>query len=319
MKEYHVADSLSSSGYPDTAVGITGNGRNPYAYTVVPPIGRLLDAIRAHCGVGGTIRPRNRTLADWANYASAGHIAPLLDQLACDGRILYDRSTGLITLLFDPARDQLIPDGINADDSEESALIPSLDRFLAQQEAEFQSDPAWDQNAQCMEDSCLTTTGDSESVAVKTQIPCGGESIPPPDHPILLLLAELGLKPGRGVFERGMAAHTWMPQQIRDRYEYDQERIKNSNGTKHIGIFWTAFLHGELAPSRPDPAAPLDPQSYANRDGFALGSVRHRRRSSRSAIGQCGCVATGRPTITRPRSVTADFCKADWPMAIATK
>jgi hypothetical protein len=107
MQAYHASNSVSSGGYSDNPVrkmrSRRGEMTNPYAYEVIPPIGRLLGAISDHCSVGGTIRPRNRTLAEWANYASAGHIAPLLDQLACDGWILYDRTTGLITLLYDPA------------------------------------------------------------------------------------------------------------------------------------------------------------------------------------------------------------------------
>lgn len=249
---------------------------NPYAYEVVPPIGRLLDAICAHCGVGGTIRPRNRTLADWAGYRSAGHVGELLDQLACDGRILYDRTTGLITRLFDPERDQLIPSGITSEDAEEaddSALIPSRDRVLGQQDAENESIPRRDQNAPRMEDHVLvTTTRDSESVVVnKIKIPCAADLIPPMDHPTRLLLSELLPPPGRGVIERVLAKRDWTPQQIRDRYEYDKPRIENSGGKNTWGIFWTALMAGELAPARADPDRPIDVAAYADDPGYALG------------------------------------------------
>jgi hypothetical protein len=92
------------------------------------------------------------------------------------------------------------------------------------------------------------------------------------DNPIALLLAELLPPPGRSVLERVLAARNWTPQQIRDRYEFDQARIDASGGKLHIGIFWTALMAGELAPPRADPERPLDPAAYADRDGFKLGS-----------------------------------------------
>ena len=123
-------------------------------------------------------------------------------------------------------------------------------------------------------ESTTTRIIDSESVVVNGGDARGGRKGPitARDHPILLLLIELGLTPGPGVFERGMAARDWTPQQTRDRYEYDKPRIENSGGKKHWGIFWTAFMAGELAPARPDPTAPLDPASYAGDSLYRLGS-----------------------------------------------
>jgi len=247
---------------------------NPYAVTTIPPIGRLLDAICAHCGVGGTIRPRNRTLADWANYASAGHITPLLDQLACDGRILYDRTTGLITRLFDPTRDQLIPRGINSEDEEEnddSALIPSRDRDLGQQDAENESIPRRDQNAPHMEDHVLVAAADhdSDSAAARYKIPCSVESIPPRDQNAARFLAE------KGADEVIITdAFTVRPDltlsQVRDTWAHFEPRIKAKRCT--IGAFFKAIRRGQLHSAPPDPQRPLNPESYADDPAFKLGS-----------------------------------------------
>lgn len=248
---------------------------NPYAYEVIPPIGRLLTIICANLRVGGCFRPGNRQLAIWAKYQSAGHIPNLLDQLACDGWITYDRESRLITLLRDPAEGSVIPsmdqrslDGI---DSEETDLIPSRDRDFGQQDAETESIPSRDQLAQRMEDSCLAAADhDSESAAARYKIPCAAEMIPSQDHPIALLLAELDKTPGRGVLEK-VLVRDWTPQEIRDRHEYDEAR-KRIDPAKTDGIFWTALMAGERAPARPDPNRPLDPYGYADKDGFVLGS-----------------------------------------------
>jgi hypothetical protein len=72
---------------------------NPY--TIVPPLGRLLDVIIAHCGVGETISPGNRTLAKWLGLASIGGIPDYIAQLVADEWIVYDPRGGMITLLRD--------------------------------------------------------------------------------------------------------------------------------------------------------------------------------------------------------------------------
>lgn len=274
MQAYHVSNTLSSSGYPDMPVR-DSRTPNPYAYEVIPPIGRLLSAISDHCGVGGTIRPRNRTLAEWANYASAGHIAPLLDQLACDGWILYDRTTGLITLLCDPAAgsidpdaDQSIPAGITFEEDEESALIPSRDRRFAHQNAAGDFDPAMDQMAQCMEDHVLVAALDSESAVVRTKIPCAADSIPPMDHRVVLL-SELGTAP-KLIAKALTKRPDLTPGQIRATWAHFEPRIKA--GLCSAGAFHAAIANGQIHAAPPDPAAPIDPQSYAGRDDIMLGS-----------------------------------------------
>jgi len=82
--------------------------RNPFAYEVIPPIGRLLDLLCDRLSIGGCFRPGNRQLADWLNYASASQMPALLSELACLGWIRYDRESRLITLLRDYQSDQSI-------------------------------------------------------------------------------------------------------------------------------------------------------------------------------------------------------------------
>lgn len=261
------------------AAGADETAQSPghYYYTGVPPIERLLLAIGAHCGVGGTIRPRNRQLADWANYASAGHISPLLDQLACDGWILYDRNTGLITLLFDPGvgssdpdADQMIPDGIESVSNAESALIPSRDRVLQQQNGECESIPRRDQNAQCMEDSCLAAAEhDSESAAARYKLPCSAESIPTRDQNADLVMAELGTS--AKLRARALATRPDLTaEQVLATRAYFAPRI--AAGLCSEGAFHAALANGEIHAAPPERDRPIDVTAYASRDGFALGS-----------------------------------------------
>ena len=250
---------------------------NPYAYTVIPPIGRLLDAIRAHCGVGGTIRPGNRTLAEWANYASAGHIAPLLDQLACDGRILYDRDTGLITLLSDPDAgsgdpvvDQSIPAGIDSAIDPESAPIPSRDRVFALSDAEYESIPRRDQLAPRMEDHVLVAAAENQdSAAARYTLPCSDELIPSRDHPAALMLAELGAD--EAIIADALTARPDLAvSQVRATYAHFEPRIKAGRCT--IGAFFKAIRRGQLHTAPPDPEKPIDPAAYSGQPGYELGS-----------------------------------------------
>jgi hypothetical protein len=268
--------------------------RNPFAYEVIPPIGRLLDVIIEHLRIGGCFRPGNRQLADWLGYASAGQMPYLLSELACKGWISYDRDSRLITLLrnytsdlpirsIDHFSDELASedDALEAIDPMDqrsveqidSAPICRIDRDFDEQDTESEIDLSNRSILQCMESLVTTTESLQELVVVnEIKIPCRDETIDPIDRPTVLLLSELGATPGPGVLPRVLAAREWTPQQIRDRWEYDQERIKKSDGKLHIGIFWTALMAGQLAPARPDPDRPIDPASYADKPGFALGS-----------------------------------------------
>ena len=241
---------------------------NPYAQTYIPPVGRLLAAICDHCGVGGTIRPRNRALADWAGYASAGHVAELLGQLACDGYIIYDRETGLITRLFDPAADQVIPRGITFDDRADSALIPSRDRDFDDLDAENDLDPEGDQNAQCMEDHVLVAATETLDSAARYKIPCGADSIPPLDHRAVLL-SELGAD--AKIIADALANRPDLTlAQIRASWSHFEPRIRA--GLCTAGAFFASIRRGQLHGAPPDPQRPLDPESYAADPAYQLGN-----------------------------------------------
>jgi len=251
MEVYHHSDNGTTA--------VRGGARPvPYAYTVIPPVGRLLILICEHVAVGGCFRPGNRKLADWLGYASAGQMPYLLSQLACDGWIRYDSDSRLITLLRDPESDPPIR-SIDQDEAIESIdqrsvdqidsdLIDPIDRGVQQQDAEYRSDRSGRSIPQRMEDYILTTTESfSEPVVVtKIKIPCGDDSISSIDHPTAQLLSELGA--GRGVTEKALAARDWTREQILARWEYDQERIRTSGGKLTEGIFWTALMDGQLAP-----------------------------------------------------------------------
>lgn len=278
---------------------------NPYATVVIPPIGRLLQAICEHCGVGGTIRPRNRALADWASYASAGHISPLLDQLACDGWIQYDRDTGLITLLSDPAigspdpaSDQMIPAGIDSEEEEEEALIPTRDRALDQHDAESESIPTRDQKTQCIVDHVLVAAVlDSESAAARSKIPCGADSIPTRDHRAALL-SELGTVPK--LIAKALAARPDLtPAQIRATWAHFEPRIRA--GLCTAGAFHAAIASGQIHAAPPDPDRPLDPASYADDPGMLMAGASPPDDAPEETIGD----------IAR-RILPADASTADW-------
>lgn len=250
---------------------------NPYAYEVIPPIGRLLIEICKHLSVGGCFRPGNRQLADWMGYASAGHVSYLLSQLACDGWITYDPTTRLITLLraypADPvigSRDQQAESARFSD----SALIPSRDRVLPHQDA---ADPdegsVFQPDSQCME-SLVATTSDSESVVVVVSERGDARGGKPNTPPAAQLMAELGANP-KIIRDAYAARPDWTPQQVRERWEYDQKRIAASaelDGKLGEGIFFTALRSGELAPARADPAVPIPVADYADDPSVLLGS-----------------------------------------------
>lgn len=114
---------------PMSTSGASGAGEshrspvgNPYA--VIPPVGRLLDAIVARCAVGETITPGNRTLAKWVGLTSIGSIPASIAQLARDEWIRYNPHGGKITLLRTPYAST--PDSAPLSDSD--PFDPYLDR-----------------------------------------------------------------------------------------------------------------------------------------------------------------------------------------------
>jgi hypothetical protein len=261
------------------AIGADGSPARPlgyYEYIATPPIQLVLNVILRHA-VGASFSPGVRVLADESGV-SRGMITDCLRQLATDGWILYDgRMITLLRATLDDAIDQVI------DQSEEIYCDRSIDRSpdLVENgtEAEIYCDRSPDRSRFPPAPPMVFNITTADSVVVSESSTIGGsggifpnDRSPDRSHPAALMLTELGLTPGPGVFERGMAARDWTPQQIRDRYESDKPRIENSGGTKTWGIFWTAFMAGELAPPRPDPDRPIDVAAYANQPGFSLGS-----------------------------------------------
>src|SRR3954464_15732294 len=221
MQAYHASNSVSSSGYSDIPVRNNPDARTlrPYESISTPPITLLLSAIVARCAVGGCITPGVRALAAWAGI-SPGLVSPALYTLARDGWIRYDGR--VIMLLINPDHD--------ADQSDHDA-----DRFVGDHDADraFDRSGAIDLDRDRFEsDMVLTTTRiiDSESVVVESGGGMQGGDLPrdrPP--PAAQLMAELGANPAI-IRDAYTARPDWSPQQVRDRWEYDQRRIAASDG-----------------------------------------------------------------------------------------
>lgn len=274
----------------------------PYEYVVRPPIARLLQAIRAHCGVGGTIKPGVRTLAAWMNYASAGRIAPLLAQLAQDGWILYDGIS--ITLLAEldgaitPGDQEVTGDdpeaitpcdrgaestnsgaitggdrGTEATDSE--APITSRDRASRHQNAQLRAITPRDRIAVRMVDHDLAAAeSDSEiSAAALKILPCAADSITPGDRstPTAQLLTNLGANASI-IVEALTARPDLTPQQVADTYAWHAWRRERSGGRLGEGAFFTAIAEGHIHAPPPDPNGSIAVERYAGDDLYRLGS-----------------------------------------------
>jgi hypothetical protein len=263
--------------YHETAA--VTSGANPFAYTTVPPIGRLLDLICHYLSVGGCFKPGNRQLADWLGYASASQMPALLSELASKKWITYDRATGLIMLLRDYRTDQAIrsPDRsieqiTDPEYADDSALIDPIDRVSAPSAAEYESDQIDRSIPQCMEDSCLAAAeSDSESAAAGYKYHAAQKPISPPDHPAALLLAELGTNAtlrARAI----LARPDLTPQQVRDTWAHFAPRIAAGLINPDAGAFHAAIARGEIHAAPPDPNRPLDPASYAADPAYQLGS-----------------------------------------------
>lgn len=261
--------------YHETAV--VTSGTNPYAYQIIPPIGALLDIICDERSVGGCFRPGNRTLARRMGYASASQIPYLLSQLACDGWISYDATSGVIMLLRDPREretDQAIRSLDRRSDAQitddDSALIDPIDRDIQHQDTEYESDQSDRSNPQCMEDSCLAAADhDSESAAARYKYHAAPKTISPTDHPAALVMAELGTNAtlrAKALTKRPDLT----PQQVRDTWAHFEPRI--AAGRCDAGAFHAAISRGELHPAPPDPAQPIPVADYADDPGFKLGS-----------------------------------------------
>lgn len=262
---------------------------NPFAYEVIPPIGRLLDIICEDRSVGGCFRPGNRWLAERMGYTSASQIPYLLSELACLGWIAYDPDTRLITLLRDYRSDQAIrsidqfcyaedePLGAICSTDQRSvqqiglAPISQTDRAIDETDAEYESDQIDRSNPQCMEDSCLAAVDhESESAAARSKIPCSAESIDRSDRSADLVMAELGTN-GTLRAKALESRPDLTPQQVRDTWSHFKVSIDAGRCTDRA--FFAAIARGEIHPAPPDPDRPIAVEAYASMPGFMLGSA----------------------------------------------
>lgn len=248
---------MTETGYHENGGRATGATLlRPYECVSTPPITLLLYAIQAHCRVGGCVTPGVRLLAEWAKV-SQGCVSPGLYELARDGWITYDGR--VIMLLIDPdhADDQTdhADDRFATDHDDDRSFVPSQsidhgrDRFEG--------------------DMVLTTTEslNQDLVVVNGGVQGGGHQ-----PPAARLMAELGANPTI-VRDAYKSRPDWTPEQVRQRWEYDQCRISASDGKLREGVFFTALRCGELAPTRPDPNRPIPVERYADDPAFALGAV----------------------------------------------
>jgi len=262
-------------GYHEAAV--VTSGTNPYAYEVIPPIGRLLEIICEDRGVGGCFRPGIRHLADRLDYRSASQIPYLLSQLVCDGWISYDAQSGVIMVLRDLHTDQSIRStdrrSVDLIDSDESEVIDPIDRGMELSDAEYESDQSSRSNPQRMEDHVLVAAAesDSESAAARYKYHAAQKPISPTDHPDhrAVLLSELGTAP-KLIAKALEKRPDLTPAQIRATWLHFEPRIKA--GLCTAGAFHAAIANGQLHAAPPDPRRPLEPESYADDPAFVLGS-----------------------------------------------
>jgi len=280
----------------------TATARSPirkYESVNVPPIRLVLDAILAHCDVGGTMQPGVRVLAEWAGV-SRGLITDCLRQLDAEGDIAYDGRT--IMLLGDPdaapesdrsgdrslcdespeAIDQVIDRFHESDRSpDRSPLLAAVERTLARNGAGGASDRSPDRSAAPNRHPPHTPPMVHETheqqqspVVVSEESTFGGSGGSAAidqlidQHPAALVLAELGADDA--IIADAVAARPDLtPAQVQQRWAYDQQRIAESRGRLSVGVFFHAIRRGQLAP--PDPAAGVDWGAYRGREGFLVG------------------------------------------------
>lgn len=280
----------------------------PFQYIASPPPTEVFKVILEHCGVGGTFAPGVRQLSLWSGV-SRGLITDCLRQIAEKGWILYDGRN--ITLLRHPDEDDASDrsgDRSHCDESEEvidqvidqatatpardrsgdrsraaSPILAAVQRVALRQNGHGPSDRSPDRSGLTDSDppldppmvhDYLTATSPVVVERVSTTGGSGGSlrddrSIDR-SHPAAQIMAELGAD-GAIIADAFLARPGWTPQQVRDRWAYDQRRIALSDGHLTEGVFFHALRCGQLAPAREGPQ--LDPAAYANRDGFTLGSA----------------------------------------------
>lgn len=292
VQPHHTIDSVTPT--------VTG-GLRPYEFIATPAITLVLEVIVDRLmEVGESFAPGVRSLAKWAGLASAGQITPILRQLDEDGWIEY-APDGTITLLRHPDQDA---DQLGVDETD-----LSVDRMHDQpvdraDQAIDRTDQRKDrpdtQTAEDRAETRKTTRNETDlradrflgrmvhdtheqqqdrnlrSVVVKRdQVPCAADFDQASDRqsPAAQVMAELGAEPAV-IADALLSRPDWTPQQVRDRWSYDQERIAQSakgDGKLKEGIFFHALRCGQLAPPRANPERPIDPAAYADDDQFRAG------------------------------------------------
>lgn len=272
----------------------------------VPPIRLILDAILAHCGIGGTIAPGVRVLGEWSGV-TLGLISGCLRQLDAEGIVLYDGRN--ITLLVDPDAEpetDRSPDRSHCDEPEEvidqvidqpdqpsssdrsgdrslsqSPLLAAIHRVQTRWNGDRPSDRSPDRSALLGSDPPLDppmvhdylAAADS-AAALKTSTNRGvqgGESAIDhlaDRHPAALILAELGADDV--IIADALAARPDLtPAQVRNSWAHFEARI--AAGRCDAGAFFAAIRKGKLHAAPRD--IRLDPAQYAGDDLYLLGST----------------------------------------------
>jgi hypothetical protein len=284
----------------------------PYEFIAVPPIQLVLNAIVDLCEVGGSVKPGVRALAE-ASGTCRGMITDYLRQLEHDGWIAYDGRW--ITLLRDPnapeapevcdeSHDPIDqPDG-HVEKSDRSAgrtlaesdrsagrttLRAAVERAHMRHSADQPSVRPADRSVPSFAHPPQTPPmvihdlAAADSVAAHESSTTGGSGggvvIDQPDGhwpPAGQVMAELGAHP-RIIADALSARPDLTPQQVRDRWSYDQERIAASGGRLTEGVFFEALRAGQLAP--PPRSAAVDWSAYATDDEAEAESLHaHARR-----------------------------------------
>lgn len=293
VQPHHTTDSVTPTATPLL---------RPYEFIARPPIAFVLDAIVDNCGLGGSITPGVRSLAEWAGV-SAGQITPILRQLADDGWILYDGRVITLVRHPDQADDQLSPDEIDLGADHEDDLTPDRtdlaadrfdqakdrpdlgkDRFGVQsgangtgmrRTAPNRSDLAKDRFRGHMVHVSLQqqqSLDQDPAAATKRHVPCAADFDQAPDrpNPAAQLLAELGVN--KKLIARGLAKRPDLTaQEVQTTWAHFQARERGGRVRDALAAFSEAIADGQIYSAPPDPERPIDPAAYAGDDQFRAG------------------------------------------------
>ncbi len=289
-------------GYHESVTPTATPPLRPYEFIATPAITLILDAIAAHCDVGGSIKPGVRQLAEWAGV-SQGNISPCLHTLADDGWITYDGAWIRLVRSPDQAADQATDQETDRDqwidrptdqgtdrpadqhvDRDQSSdrrqpispLIGAVRRVLTRQE---QNDQGADRfEAHMVDHDLVAAAEEHESAAAALKnLPCAPriDQLVDRSHPAAQVLAELGAS----YAVIGDALRTLpdlTPEQVRATWAHFSRRV--AAGRCEEGAFFGAIRRGELhAAPAPPPASP--PVNDAGDDERAFQAAYHRARA----------------------------------------